>query len=197
MACTSSRKHTVATLVLFRSHSHLWPTASRTCLLTCASATREYRRDTLDWGFCNRTCLRHLRRHESFVHSPRSRKVAPVSHHPSTELLLLFRVRQVLVQWLSEYIVDFVTVQYTSPAGPGIGFTAVRVVVHVDIVALLCVPKSKLVDIARKMVVADHLIQRIPVAVAVLGIQPVRVLENNRLPASTADVRIQFTDSLK
>lgn len=135
--------------------------------------------------------------YENLMHSPRSRKVAPVSHHPSTELLLLLRVGQVLVQWFPENIVDFVTVQHTSPAGPGIGFTAVRVVVHVDIVALLRVPKSKLVDIARKVVVADHLIQRVPVAVAVLGIQPVRVLENNRLPASTADVRVQLTDSLK
>lgn len=60
-ACTSSRKHTVATLVLVRSHSHSLPTASRTGLLACASATREYPHDTLDWEFCKGTCLKHLR----------------------------------------------------------------------------------------------------------------------------------------
>lgn len=86
--------------------------------------------------------------------------------------------------------------QDASPTGPRVRFTAMRVIIHVHVVALLRVPQRELVDIAREMIVAHHFVQCVSVAIAIVWIQPVGVLEDNRLSSGAANVRIKLSNGL-
>lgn len=57
-------------------------------------------------------------------------------------------------------------------------------------------PIGKLVHVAREMVVADHFVQRIAVAVRIVRLRPVGVLEHDGLPGGAVEIRIQLFDGI-
>ncbi len=67
------------------------------------------------------------------------------------------------------------------PSGPRVGGGALGEVVHVDVVARLGVPVGVVDDGAGEGVVADHLVQSVPVLERIVGVEPVGVLVDDGL----------------
>ena len=86
-----------------------------------------------------------------------------------------------------------------GPARPQVRRRAVGVVVHVDVVAAahLGVAVGKLVDVAREMIIAHHLVQGVAVVDRVVRIGPVRVLEDDGLAGDAVGERVQLLDRLE
>lgn len=85
------------------------------------------------------------------------------------------------------------------PGWPQLGRRAMRVIVHVNVVAAahLGVAMCKLVDVACEMVVTDHLVQGVTVTNWIVRIRPVCVLEDDGLTSDAVGERIQLLDRLQ
>lgn len=130
------------------------------------------------------------------VLSPGLHEIGPVSHHFPAELDLLGLVVLGRVQRVAEHVADLVAVHHARPLGPRVVERPVLEVVHVHVVAGDRVLVRELVDVARELIVADHLVERVPVLDRVVRVQPVRVLKLDGRPDGRVRPRVQLAHGL-